>query len=66
VGVDVDGENHVLPVKESSDLHKKLKAAATRAEVKVGEIPGRTITVKHIGRAGSGSLAKHLHEVTLS
>lgn len=66
VGVDVNGENHVLPVKESTDLHKKLKSAATRAEVKLGEIPGLTITVKHIGRTGTGHTAAHLHEVELS
>ena len=68
--VDVNGTQWVLPVKESTDLHRKLKGASVKVDRTLGEIVGLTITVTHIGRGepvgGDPDKAAHLHEVELS
>lgn len=67
VNLDVDGVEHVLPIKESSDLHKKLKEAAKTVQAKALEdLVGLRFSAKVTGRGKVGKFMAKLHEVTLS
>lgn len=66
VNFKLDGELFVLPVKESTDLHRKLKAAVAAVDITVGDLPGHEIVVKLTGRDGTGAMAAKIHEVTVS
>lgn len=70
VTIESGEDKYVFNAKEFSDRHKKIRAAASKAGIKVGDSVGHEIAVSVEGRGepvgGDSDKAAYLHKVELS